>query len=127
MATATRKTELSPLEAIVVESTLGALARVNTRDGALARIQQLTKERQKLYAKSAAHPFLAPANGPRIRAISAEIEVLWDALRRERATRRVVIERALNVTSEDEDEQPRERDRGVGDDERGERKTSDAA
>lgn len=129
MATATRKTELSPLEAIVVESTLGALARANSRDGVLARIQQLTKERQKLYAKSAAHPLFAPSNGPRIRAISAEIELLWDALRRERATRRVQIERALNVTSEDEDNQSREHDlREVMEgNERNERSTSDAA
>lgn len=132
MATATRKTELSPLEAIVVESTLGALARANSRDGVLARIQQLTKERQKLYAKSAAHPFLAPANGPRIRAISAEIELLWDALRRERATRRVQIERALNVTSEDGDNQSREHDlreimEGNERNERNERNRGDAA
>jgi hypothetical protein len=106
MATATRKTDLSPLETIVVENTLGDLARTGSRDGTLARIQQLTKERQKLYAKSAAHPLLAPANGARIRAIGAEIEALWDLLRRERATRRVQIERALNVISEDgEDDQ----------------------
>ena len=72
MAVATRKTELSPLEAIIVETTLGDLARGNRRDGALARIQQLTKERQQLYAKSAARPFLAPTNAPLIRAISAE-------------------------------------------------------
>lgn len=104
MAIATRKTELSPLEAIVVENSLGAYARINTRDGTLARIQQLTRERQKLYAKSAAHPLLAPANGARIRAISAEIEGLWETLRRERATRRVQIERALNVVSEDDDD-----------------------
>ena len=103
MATATRKTELSPLEAIVVENSLGAYARNNTRDGTLARIQQLTKERQKLYAKSAAHPLLAPSNGARIRAISEEIERLWETLRRERATQRVRIERALNVVSEDDD------------------------
>ena len=127
MATATRKTELSPLEAIVVENTLGALARANSRDGVLARIQSLTKERQKLYAKSAAHPFLAPVNGPRIRAISAEIELLWDLLRRERATRRVVIERALNVVSEDEDDQQREREVRVNDGEREKRAASDAA
>ncbi|MGH2484800.1 MAG: hypothetical protein ACRDHE_02190 [Ktedonobacterales bacterium] len=100
MAVATRKTELSPLEAIVVETTLGALS----RDGALAHIQLLTKERLQLYAKSAAHPILAPANGPRIRAIGAEIEILWDAVRRERATRRVRIERALNVRAEDDDD-----------------------
>lgn len=112
MAVATRKTDLSPLEAIVVETTLGELARGNTRDGALARIQQLTKERQKLYAKSAAHPFLAPANGPRIRAIGIEIEMLWDALRRERASQRVHIERALHVTSEDDDQDNQEREIG---------------
>ncbi|HLZ24149.1 MAG TPA: hypothetical protein VKQ30_18705 [Ktedonobacterales bacterium] len=110
MTTATRKTELSPLETIVVENSLGAYARKNTRDGALARIQQLTKERQKLYAKSAAHPFLAPANGPRIRAISEEIERLWEMLRRERATQRVRIERALNVVSEDDDDTSTERE-----------------
>ena len=110
MAVATRKTELSPLEAIVVEKTLGALS----RDGALARIQQLTKERQQLYAKSAAHPILAPANGPRIRAIGAEIEFLWDAVRRERATRRVRIERALNVHSEDDDNDNNDQEREAG-------------
>lgn len=103
MAVATRKTELSPLEAIIVENSLGAYARNNTRDGTLARIQQLTKERQKLYAKSAAHPLFAPANGARIRAIGAEIECLWETLRRERATQRVRMERALNVVSEDDD------------------------
>ncbi|HZC79140.1 MAG TPA: DUF2630 family protein [Ktedonobacterales bacterium] len=104
MATATRKTDLSPLEAIVVENTLGDFARRNTRDSVMARIQLLTKERQQLYAKSAAHPLLAPANGPRIRAIAAEIELLWDLLRRERATRRVQLERALNVIAEDDDQ-----------------------
>jgi Protein of unknown function (DUF2630) len=103
MAVATRKTELTPLEAIVVENALGDEARRNSRDGTLARIQLLTKERQKLYARSSAHPLLAPAYGPQIRAMSAQIEQLWDLLRRERATRRVQIERAFNVTGEDED------------------------
>jgi hypothetical protein len=104
MATVPRKTDLSPLEAIVVETTLGDLARKNTRDGALARIQLLAKERQKLYARSAGHPLLAPANAARIRAIGAEIDRLWDLLRRQRASTRVRIERALNVTSVDEDD-----------------------
>ncbi len=103
MASTTRKTELSPLEAIIVELALGDDARKNPRDGALARIQQLTKERQRLYSKSAAHPILAPANGARIRAITAEIDMLWELLRRERATRRVQMERALNVVGEDEE------------------------
>jgi hypothetical protein len=106
MAIAQRKTELSPVEALVVERRLHEEARNAATGGALARIQGLTKERQKLYAKSAAHPFLAPANRARIMAISAEIEMLWEALRRERASRRTQMERALNVISED-DGQPR--------------------
>ena len=105
MAHAQRKTELSPVEALIVERRLHEEARNAATGGALARIQALTKERQKLYAKSAAHPFLAPSNRARILAISAEIELLWEALRRERAMRRTQIERALNVIAED-DEQP---------------------
>ena len=104
MRTVTRKTELSPLEAIVVEGTLGEEARKNAQTGALARIQQLTRERQKLYARSVGRPMLGPANAARIRAISVEIEMLWELLRRERATRRVQLERALNVVSEDNDD-----------------------
>lgn len=104
MRTVTRKTELSPLEAIVVEGTLGEEARKNAQTGALARIQQLTRERQKLYARAVGRPMLGPANAARIRAISAEIEMLWELLRRERATRRVQLERALNVVSEDNDD-----------------------
>ncbi len=104
MRTVTRKTELSPLEAIVVEGTLGEEARKNAQSGALARIQQLTRERQKLYARAVGRPMLGPANAARIRAISAEIEMLWELLRRERATRRVQLERALNVVSEDNDD-----------------------
>ncbi|HEX8994460.1 MAG TPA: hypothetical protein VF812_00360 [Ktedonobacterales bacterium] len=106
MAIAQRKTELSPVEALVVERRLHEEARSSTSGGVLARIQMLTKERQKLYAKSAAHPFLAPTNRVRIMAISAEIEMLWEALRRERASRRTQMERALNVIAVDDD-QPR--------------------
>jgi hypothetical protein len=104
MAIATRKTELSPLEAIVIENALGEEARKDAQEGALARIQRLTRERQKLYSLSAAHPFLAPTHGSRIREIAAEIEILWEKLRRERASRRVAMERALNVIDEDADD-----------------------
>ena len=104
MPTATRKRELSPLEAILVERTLGEEALDNGRDGVLARIQQLTKERQALYSKAAAHPILAPTYGPRIRALAAEIERLWELLRRQRATRRAQLERALNVSSDDDED-----------------------
>jgi hypothetical protein len=104
MRTVARKTELSPLEAIVVEGTLGDEARRNAQNGTLSRIQQLTRERQKLYARSIGRPMLGVANAARIRAISVEIEMLWELLRRERAARRVQIERALNVVSEDGDD-----------------------
>jgi hypothetical protein len=103
MMTHTRKTDLSPVEAILVERTLGEEARRNAHTGTMARIQQLTTERQQLYAASAMHPLLGPANAARIKALGAEIDRLWTVLRRERALRRVQLERALNVTS-DEDE-----------------------
>src|SRR5579863_6504172 len=106
MATAVRKTELSPLESLVVERALGDEAHARSANNPLPRIQALTQERQRLYAKSAAHPFLAPMNRARILAIGAEIDLLWEALRRQRATRRTQIERALNVVAEDEDESP---------------------
>jgi hypothetical protein len=98
MATLTRKTELSPLESIVVETALGEEALRLGREGVLARIHQLTKERQKLYATTAAHPILAPTYAPRIRALAAELELLWELHRRQRASRRVQMERALHVT-----------------------------
>lgn len=101
-----RKTELSPVEALVVERRLNEEARASATGGALARIQSLTKERQKLYARAASHPYQAFNNRARILAISAEIEALWESLRRERAGRRAQIERALHVDPED-DEQPR--------------------
>lgn len=103
MAQVARKTDLSPLEAIVVERTLGDEARLGGRNNILARIQQLTQERQKLFARSAGRPLTGPANGVRIREINAEIEGLWESLRSQRAQRRVQIERALNVVSEDDD------------------------
>ncbi len=105
MAIAHRKTELTPLEAIVVEGTLGDEARRDSREGTLARIQRVTQERQMLYRKSAARPSQAYANAARIRAIGVEIEMLWEQLRRERATRRVQIERALNVTVDDDEQE----------------------
>jgi hypothetical protein len=111
MATPSRKTDLSPLEAIVVERTLGDEARQGERSTTLARIQQLTKERQKLYTRSASHPLAAITNGARIRTIGVEIEQLWDQLRRERAQRRAQLERALNVTSDDDEAAPE----GAGD------------
>jgi hypothetical protein len=101
-----RKTDLSPVEALLVERRLNEEARASASGGALVRIQALTKERQKLYAKAAAHPYQAISNRARVMAISAEIEALWELLRRERAGRRAQIERSLNVDPED-DQQPR--------------------
>ncbi|MFI5272312.1 MAG: hypothetical protein ACHQ4H_04680 [Ktedonobacterales bacterium] len=103
-----RKTELSPLEAIVVETALGEEALRLGREGILARIHLLTKERQKLYSKTASHPSLAPTYAPRIRALAGELEMLWELHRRQRATRRVQMERALQVTSEADDDDQRD-------------------
>lgn len=103
MTTTRRKTDLSTLEAIIVEHTLGVGTCADGQTTALARIHLLTRERAQLYAHSSAHPFSAPRNAQRIRAINAEIEALWEELRRERAQRRAQIERALNVTAEDEE------------------------
>jgi hypothetical protein len=44
-----------------------------------------------------------------MRAIGAEIERLWEQLRRERAGRRAQIERALNVVVDDEEPEPQHR------------------
>ena len=116
------KAELSPVEALVVETALGEEALRLGPDGVLARIQQLTRERQKLYAKTAAHPILAPTYAPRIRAVAAELEMLWELHRRQRATRRVQMERALNVSIEVEPEdERRESDLFEDDDDRYER------
>src|SRR5262245_39842163 len=102
MAQVARKTDLSPLEAIVVERTLGDEARLGGCNNVLARIQQLTQERQKLFARSAGRPLMGSANSARIREINTEIERLWELLRRQRAQRRVQIERALNIVPDDD-------------------------
>jgi hypothetical protein len=101
-----KKTDLTPVETLLVERALGEEARLDAQRGTLARIQALTAERQRLFALSASNPFLGPVNGPRIRELGAEIERLWSVLRRERATRRVELERALHVESEDEESGP---------------------
>ncbi len=106
MPSTMKKTDLSPVEALIVERTLGEEARRDANSGTLARIQLLTAERAHLYAQSAAHPLLGPANGPRIRELSAEIDRLWILLRRERANRRAELERALRVEPEEDDDGP---------------------
>lgn len=106
--TDTLKAELSPVESLIVETALGEEALRLGPDGVLARIQELTRERQKLYAKTAAHPILAPTYAPRIRAVAAELEMLWELHRRQRATRRVQMERALNVSMEVQPEDERD-------------------
>jgi hypothetical protein len=116
----THKAELSPVESLIVETALGEEALRLGPDGVLARIQQLTRERQKLYAKTASHPILAPTYAPRIREVAAELELLWELHRRQRASRRVQMERALNVSSEVEPEDER-RAHDFEDDDRDER------
>jgi hypothetical protein len=98
-----KKTDLTPVEALLIERALGEEARVDSQSGTLARIQQLTAERGQLFSQSAANPLLGPTYGARIRELSGEIDRLWVHLRRERATRRAELERVLNVVPEDEE------------------------
>lgn len=114
MARAQRKTELSPVEALIVERRLHDEARATGANGVQARIQALTNERRKLWAQSASHPFLAAMNRDRVLAISVEIEALWGELRRQRAGRRAQLERALNVEDEDNTEPHHEPEVVVG-------------
>jgi hypothetical protein len=108
MSTHMRRKSLTTVEEVVVEHALGTIARTST----LSRIQRLTTERQHLYAQSAAHPFLARTNARRIQQIGAEVEFLWDVLRRERAQQRVRIERALNIEIEVDPDADRHSDNG---------------
>jgi len=100
-----KRTDLSPVEALLVERALGDEARRDAQSGTLARIQQLTAERAQLFAHSSTNPLFGPINGPRIRELSIEIDQLWITLRRERANRRSEIERALCIEPEEEDAQ----------------------
>lgn len=102
VAQRTRKTDLSAVEALVLERILGTQRSAGIRVDPMTRIQQLTAERQQLYARSAAHPMFAATNGARIRALGAEIDRLWGVVRRERAMRRAQIERALHVDDVDD-------------------------
>lgn len=100
MTRTSQRTELSPLESIILERTLTDIGRRGPA-GPLARVQRLTRERQRLYAECAEHPLLALDIVGQIQAISREIELQWQALRCERAGRRVRIERALRIVDRD--------------------------
>lgn len=100
-----KRTDLSPVETLLVERTLGDEARRDAQSGTLAHIQQLTAQRAQLFAHSSTNPLFGPTNGARIRELSTEIEQLWITLRRERANRRAQIERALCIEPEEEDSQ----------------------
>ncbi|HEX9068103.1 MAG TPA: hypothetical protein VF807_04985 [Ktedonobacterales bacterium] len=105
MQSAWRKTDLSPVETLVVERTLGEEARRDAVGGLLARIQKLTTERTQLYAEISAYPWLSRDLSPQIKAMGVEIDMLWTQLRVQRARRRAEIERALNILAEDEERQ----------------------
>jgi hypothetical protein len=105
MQSAWRKTDLSPVETLVVERTLGEEARRDAAGGLLARIQKLTAERTQLYAEISDYPWLSRDLSPQIKAMGVEIEMLWTQLRIQRARRRAEIERALNILAEDEERQ----------------------
>jgi hypothetical protein len=60
---------------------------VETREGALERINRLAKERSGLYKSVNRRP-MGEAEQLRVEMITLELERLWDQLRRERAARR---------------------------------------
>ena len=99
MATMTQRTELNPLEEIIIARTLETST---GQEGLLNEINRLTEERGKLQVALAQHPWSNREAAQRIREITAELEMCWTELRRVRAARRVRMEEALCVHPVDE-------------------------
>ena len=99
MTTMTQRTELNPLEEIIIARSLETAA---GQESLLNEINRLTEERGKLQVALARHPWNNSATQQRIREITAELDNLWSELRRVRAARRVRMEEALGVHPVDE-------------------------
>src|SRR5579871_1177843 len=99
MTTQINRTELNPLEEIIIARTL------ETSDGQeslMNEINRLTEERNKLQSELVRHPWGNREASQRVREITAELDALWTQLRRVRAAQRVRIEEALGVHPVDE-------------------------
>jgi hypothetical protein len=99
MTTTTQRTDLNPLEEIIIARSLETAA---GQESLLNEINRLTEERSKLQAALARHPWGNSTTTQRIREITAELDNLWTELRKVRAARRVRMEEALGVHAVDE-------------------------
>ena len=99
MTTLQNRTELNPLEEIIIARTLETST---GQESLMIEINRLTEERNKLQAELVRHPWGNREIAQRVRAITEELDTLWNELRRARAARRVRMEEALGVHPVDE-------------------------
>lgn len=103
MKTLEKRTELNPLEEMIIAHTLES---ATGQEALMGKINQLTEQRNQLQAELAQHPWSNQGTAQRIREITAELDALWAELRRARAARRVRLEEALGVHPEEEPTRP---------------------
>jgi hypothetical protein len=108
MTTQTNRTELNPLEEIIIARTLESST---GQESLMSEINRLTEERNKLQSELVRHPWGNRETSKRVREITEELDALWIELRRARAARRVRMEEALGVHPVDES--PRRADKDV--------------
>ena len=94
MKTPMTRTELSPLEEMIIARTLES---ATGQERLMSEINTLTEERTRLQIALARHPWSNQDAAKRVREITAELDMLWAQLRQARAARRVRMEEALGV------------------------------
>ena len=94
MTNLTNRTELNPLEEIIIARTLETST---GQESLMSEINRLTEERNKLQSDLARHPWGNREASQRVREITEELDALWTQVRRARAARRVRMEEALGV------------------------------
>ncbi len=99
MNTTMNRTELNPLEEMIIARTLES---ANGQETLMSEINKLTEERNRLQSSLARHPWSNREAAQRVREITAELDTLWSQLRQARAARRVRMEEALGVHPVDE-------------------------
>ena len=99
MTNLTNRTDLNPLEEIIIARTLETST---GQESLMNEINQLTQERNKLQLELARHPWGNREAAQRVREMTEELDTLWTQLRRARAARRVRMEEALGVHPVDE-------------------------
>jgi seryl-tRNA synthetase len=99
MTTQTNRTDLNPLEEIIIARTLETSI---GQESLMNEINRLTDERNRLQSELARHPWGNREAAQRVREMSEELDALWTQLRRARAAQRVRIEEALGVHPVDE-------------------------